>query len=178
MKKIQLNYSQLLFLYAYLRLTDLSLDRSRWTVWSDLQDYFKNIVTPSQVIQYLTNICQLPKTDFMNFNFIPEEKSILNKLKPLVFNNFFLKQNEVLYCCKLLSTFNEVLLSDIQTYNVEIEKMRIDIAKFYSDILGRMILSKDLDKLMKVEHYFQNERIETIKLEEFIPKDFVINIGR
>lgn len=174
MKKVQINYSQLLFLYAYLRLVDLSLDRSRWTTWEELQDYFNNIITPSQVIQYLDSCFHLPKTDFKNFNFIPEKKSIFNRLKPIVFKAFSLEQDQILYCCKLLSDFNEALQSDVQTYHIGIEKIRIDIAIFYSDILGKMILWKDLDKLMKVEHFLQNEMIETYRLEEFIPKDFVI----
>ncbi|KFF08295.1 hypothetical protein IX38_05870 [Chryseobacterium luteum] len=82
MKKVQINYSQLLFLYAYLRLINLSLDRNRWTTWDELQSYFKNIMAPSKVAQYLISSFHLPKTDFKNFNFIPEEKSLFNRLKP------------------------------------------------------------------------------------------------
>ncbi|MBU3049299.1 hypothetical protein KNV96_14220, partial [Chryseobacterium indologenes] len=94
--------------------------------------------------------------------------------KPIVFKTFSLEQDQILYCCKLLSDFNEALQSDVQTYHIGIEKIRIDIAISYSDIFGKMILWKDLDKLMKVEHFLQNEMIKTYQLEEFIPKDFVI----
>ncbi|UZT99174.1 hypothetical protein ODZ84_06275 [Chryseobacterium fluminis] len=76
MKKVQINYSQLLFLYAYLRLINLSLDRNRWTTWDELQDYFNNITAPSKVAQYLINSFNLPGTDFENFNFISGEKSL------------------------------------------------------------------------------------------------------
>lgn len=65
-----------------------------------------------------------------------------------------------------------MLHSDLKKYHVGIEKIRIDIATYYSDILGRMILWKDLDRLMKIEHFWQSEKIDTYKLEEFIPKDF------
>ncbi|WP_313000605.1 MULTISPECIES: hypothetical protein [Chryseobacterium] len=172
MKNVQLDYSQLLFLYAYLRLVDLSLDRSRWTTWDELQDYFKNIIAPSQIAQYLINIFNLPQTDFKNFNFIPQNKSLLNRLRPIVFNTVPLKQNEVLYCCKLLFQFDEALHSDIKKYHLGIERIRIDIAEYYSNVLGRMILWNDLEKLMKIEHFWQNEKIDISKLEEFIPKDF------
>lgn len=35
-----------------------------------------------------------------------------------------------------------------------------------------MILWNDLEKLMKIEHFWQSEKIDISKLEEFIPKDF------
>ncbi|WP_213277793.1 hypothetical protein [Chryseobacterium indologenes] len=172
MKNVQLDYSQLLFLYAYLRLVDLSLDRSKWTTWDELQDYFKGIITPSQIAQYLINSFNLPQTDFKNFNFIPQNKSLLNRLRPIVFNTVPLKQKEVFYCCKLLFQFDEALHSDIKKYHLGIERIRVDIAEYYSNVLGRMILWNDLDKLMKIEHFWQSEKIDISKLEEFIPKDF------
>ncbi len=172
MKNIQLNYSQLLFLYAYLRLVDLSLDRNKWTTWDELQDYFKNIISPSQIAQYLINTFNLPKTDFKNFHFIPQNKSLFNRLRPIVFKTFPLKQDEVLYCCKLLFQFDEALHSDIQKYHLGIERIRIDIAEYYSYVLGRMILWNDLERLMKIEHFWQSEKIDISKLEEFIPTDF------
>lgn len=172
MKNIKIKYNQLLFLYAYLRLIDLSLDRSRWTSWNEIQDYFKNILAPSLVAQYLTNSFHLPKTDFKNFSFISEEKSRLNKAKPILFKTLSLKQNDIIYCCKLLFDFDEVLNSHNESYHLGIEKLRVDIAKYYSNVLGRIILWKDLDKLMKIEHFWQSEKIDISKLEEFIPQDF------
>ncbi len=172
MKNIQINYSQLLFLYAYLRLINLSLDRSRWTTWDELQNYFKDILSPHLVAQYLINSFNLPSTDFNNFNYTPQEKSLLNKLKPIVSKTFSLKQEEVLYYCKLIFQFDEVLHSDIQKYHIEIEKLRVDIALYNMNILGKMILWNDLERLMKIEHFWQSEKIDISKLEEFIPKDF------
>jgi hypothetical protein len=172
MKKIQINYSQLLFLYAYLRLVDLSLDRNRWTTWDELQDYFKNIISPNLVSQYLFNNFHLPETDFKNFNFVPQEKPLLNRIKPIIFQTFSLKQDEILYCCKILFHFDEALHSDLRKYHVGIEKIRIDIAQYYSGFLGRLILWKDLDRLMKIEHFWQSEKIDISKLDEFIPMDF------
>jgi len=172
MKNIKIQYNQLLFLYAYLRLIDLSLDRSRWTSWDEFQNYFKNIPAPYLVLQYLTNSFHLPETDLKNFSFFPEEKSVINRLRTILFKNISLQQDEILYCCKLLFDFDEILNHDNKNYHIGIEKLRINIAIYYSDFLGRMILWKDLDKLMKVEHFFQNDRIETIELKNFIPDDF------
>lgn len=135
----------------------------------------KNILAPSTVIQYLMDSFQLPKTDLKNFDFFPKEKSLINRLKPILFKSLQLKQDEILYCCKLLLDFEEVLHSDTKSYNVEIEKLRISIATYYSNFLGRMILWKDLDKLMKIEHFWQNDKIETIELKNFIPNDFTLD---
>ncbi|WP_336690905.1 MULTISPECIES: hypothetical protein [unclassified Chryseobacterium] len=172
MKSIKIKYNQLLFLYAYLRLINLSLDRSRWTSWDELQGYFKNIITPSIVIKYLMNSFNLPQTDLNNFAFIPKEKSLINRLRPILFKTFSLKQDEILYCCKLLSDFDHVLNSNTESYHLEIEKIRINIATYNMTILGRMILWKDLDDLMRIEHFWQNDKIETIGLKNFIPDDF------
>jgi hypothetical protein len=172
MKDMKIKYSQLLFLYAYLRLIDLSLDRSRWTSWDELQDYFKTILVPSLVVQYLINHFNLPETDLKNFTFSLKEKPLINRLRPILLKKILIEQNEILYCCKLLCDFDQALNSNNKSYNVEIERLRIDIATYYSDFLGRMILWKDLDKLMKVEHFLQNDKIETIELKNFIPDDF------
>lgn len=172
MKKVQINYSQILFLYAYLRLINLSLDRNRWTTWDELQDYFKNIIAPYEIAQYLINSLNLPKTDFKNFNYIPQKKSLLIRLKPIVFKTFSLKQEEVLYCCKLILQFDDALHSYIKKYHIGIEKLRVDIALYNMNILGKMILWNDLDRLMKIEHFWQSEKIDIAKLEEFIPNDF------
>ena len=173
MKKVQINYSQLLFLYAYLRLINLSLDRNRWTTWDELQNYFKNIISPSKVAQYLINSFNLPKTDFKNFNFIPGEKSVFTRLKFGLFKTFSLQQDEVLYCCKLLYDFDKVLNSDTKKYHSGIEKIRVNIAIYNMNILSKMILPKDLNRLIKIEHFWQNETNDISELDEFIPKDLV-----
>lgn len=173
MKNIKIKYTQLLFLYAYLRLIDLSLDRSRWTSWNELQDYFKTSITPpSLVIQYLSKSFDLSNIDLGKSVFSIKEKSIMNRFKPILFKSLSLKQDEILYGYKILNDFAEVLNSDNKNYNAEIDKLRIDIATYYSDFLGKMILWKDLDELMKVEHYLQNDHTETSKLKKFVPDDF------
>ncbi len=173
MKKVQINYSQLLFLYAYLRLINLSLDRNRWTTWDELQNYFKNIISPSKVAQYLINSFNLPIIDLENFNFIPREKSVFTRLKSGIFKTFSLQQDEVLYCCRLLYDFDKVLNSDTKKYHSGIEKIRVNIAIYNMNILSKMILSKDLNRLMKIEHFWQNETNDISELDEFIPKDLV-----
>lgn len=172
MKEFKIKYNQLLFLYAYLRQIDLSLDRSRWNSWNEFQNYFESRLQPFSVIEYLKMSFQLPETDFDQFVFFLEKKTFSEKLKSNFAKSLFLKQNEILYCCKLLSLFNKYLKSDVEEYNLEIEKLRIDIAEYYSKLLELMISKKDLKKLMKIEHYKQSDTIEVVSLKEFLPDVF------
>lgn len=171
MKKKQITYNQLLFLYAYLRQIDLSLDRSRWTSWNELQNFFKDRIQPTQVIEYLKNNFDLNETEFSTFISI-KQKTIFDKLKFSIIKKILFEEGEILYCCKLLLDFERYLNSNINSYNLEIEKLRIDIAQYYTKILSYMISKKDLDKLMKIEHYEQNRKNRKVKLIEFIPRDF------
>ena len=50
----------------------------------------------------------------------------------------------------LLRNFEKLLNSDTENYNLEIEKLRIDIARYYTEVLGVTILKKDLNKLMRI----------------------------
>ena len=172
MKVKSAKYNQLLFIYACLRQIDLSLDRSRWTSWNRLQVYFKDKLQPAQIIEYLVRNFQLPNTDFEQFIFIPEKRNFIRKLKSVIGKDQFLKQNEILYCCKLLWSFDKELKSNIKEYNLNIEKLRIDIAEYYSEVLSAMISNKDLKRLMKIEHYEQNEKIEVFEIKEFVPDDY------
>lgn len=172
MNKVRIQYDRLLFLYAYFRQINLSLDRSRWASWSEFQAYYKGRIEPAQVIEYLKKSFQLPSTDWENFTFYPEERTSVKRLKKMVWKDNFLKQNEILYGCKLLWEFDKELKSDIQEYNLNREKLRVDVTVFYNEVLGLLISHKDLNRLMKVEHYEQNDKIEVIKMSEFVPDDF------
>jgi len=74
MEEIKVKYNEILFIYAYLRQIDLSLDRVRWTSWNELQYYFKDQLQPLQIIGYLERKFQLPNTSLDQFVFYPEKK--------------------------------------------------------------------------------------------------------
>jgi hypothetical protein len=93
-------------------------------------------------------------------------------MKSAIFGSYLLKQDEIVYCCKLLFSCENLLKSKIQNYGLEIEKLRLDIAKYYTEILGFLILNKDLDRLMRIEHFEQDDKIGVVKLNEFLPDDF------
>lgn len=173
MEKVKINYLQLLFLYAYLRQIDLSLDRGRWNLWIELQDYFKkDNIKVNNVIQYIVNVFSLPKIDMETFVFFQKNKTIVEHFKSLIPNNLQLNKDELLYCCKLLLNFEKKIISS-REYSIDVEQARIDIANFYTNVLGKMISTKDLNILMKIEHFNQNDKIiDYVKLNQFIPNDF------
>jgi hypothetical protein len=172
MKKFKVKYGLILFIYAYLRQIDLSLDRSRWVEWSEFQSYFENKINPIRIIQYLKKSFLLPDPDLQHYIISLENKTIIDKLCFIFFKNPILTEDEIVYCCKLLWNFNAIYESSAEHYNVEIEKLRINIAQYYTKVLESKIAKKDINKLMRIEHFGQNTKIGTIKLNEYIPKDF------
>jgi len=115
---------------------------------------------------------QLPSLNLKQFVFFHKRKSLLSRIKIIITSNIFLTQAELLYGCKLLSSFDEALQSDFTDYNLEMEQLRIYIAKYYSDLLGPCLSFKDRKRLMLIEHYEQSDHLTTISLSEFIPDDF------
>lgn len=160
-----MKYYQLLFFYAYLRHLDLSLDRSRWDSWNDFKHYINNTIQPLSVIEYLKKRFKLSETED-RFVCPRRRKNIIFKRKSLS------KKENPFYCYKLISDFEKTLQSDITTYNEDVEKLRITISNYYSKQLEPYILKKDLNKLMKVEHFNQANNINTIHINKFLPKDF------
>lgn len=175
MKNVKIKYSQLLFLYAYLRLIDLSLDRSRWGEWNNFLVYFKNILSPAIIIQYLKENFDLIERDLYQVTMLSEKKTVIEKLKELIFNDLSLRRDEILYCCKLLLDFDKILKSDNEQYNFHIEQLRENIARYYTEVLGKLITGKDLKILMRIEHFNKSDNADVVKLDEFIPNDFRIS---
>lgn len=170
MNLINLNYNFLVFLYAYLRQIDLSLDRSRWGLWSNLMEYYKLQISPSDVIKQLLKISNLGLSSTSTV-FLVQRPSLFKKLKEsffrLVIKKHYISDIEVLHCCQLLKQFNFLLNCEFSSYPLEAEKLRIEIAKFYSCILKTKINKKDFNDAMKVEHFMQNENLVILKIDHF-----------
>lgn len=173
MKNIKIKYSQLLFLYAYLRFIDLSLDRSRWSLWNELKLYLENKITPDEVLTYLDENFQINKENnlhtFTSRGIIERIKCEINK----IFKIYKLKDSELANYVYFLVGIDKFIHSDKQHYDLEVEQFRIQIAKFYTEVLQQMISNKDLIKLMKMEHFNQNINLDVTALIEFLPEDFI-----
>lgn len=172
MKEFKLDYDKILFLYAYLRQADLSIDRSRWDSLDKLKNYYKKNIMPKQMLKYLIKELEIKKTNYTDFIYKPKSKTAMKKLKDSLFNKTVLDEDEVLYCCQLLSSFEQILKSNFTDFNLEIEKLRTSIAMFYNESLEPMLLKKDLLTVMKIEHYEQSDNIDTVDMTKFITTNF------
>lgn len=167
---VNLEYKFLVFLYAYMRQIDLSLDRCRWVPWSDLREYYQSQINPVVVSDQL----------FKNTNLRPETTPIVSTIKKpsrlrktkdtffrLIMKKQYLKDCEILYCSQLLHQFDLLLNRSFSEYPLEAEKLRIDIATFYSYVLEPKLSIKDYFRTMRVEHFMQSERIEVVNIDVF-----------
>jgi len=170
MKKIFFDYQLLLFLYAYLRSVDLSLDRSRWVPWKELQEYYKDRIRPGTVAKYLLSTFELSyKSPLIYFVDYPSKIKIAKYLFYRFFcRKFYLTALEVVHCCELLVVFENYLNSDVEMNKFEIEKLRIDITGITYYVIEFKLHRRDVDKAMAVEHFFQNENLDIIKIKDFI----------
>jgi len=170
-KKIGFDYQFIVFLYAYLRQIDLSLDRSRWTSWYEFQDYYKTQLNPEKVARYLLQNSGLNENEIGTLYSI-EDTTFIYKVKNELFRvlgiDSYLTNNQVLYCCQKLLKFREYLMINTEPNRMEVESLRIEIARFNYNIIQYKLFQKDRNKAMIIEHYFQNENLRVIKMEEFM----------
>jgi len=171
MKKKYFKYEFLVFLYAYLRQIDLSLDRSRWTSLKPFREYYKKQIQPKVVSDYLIRYSNLDPKKIQWVNSMPEItlfKKIEYLVSRLLKSNNFLTSDEIYYCCQKLLIFQDYLNSEEEIHKLEIEKLRIEFTKFTYQILQYKLNIKDRKRAMSIEHYMQNEVLLCIDIKEFI----------
>ncbi|PSK86882.1 hypothetical protein [Taibaiella chishuiensis] len=170
MKKVQFKYDFLLFLYAYLRQMDLSLDRSRWEGLSDLRVYYKTQLSPQTVTESLIRQSGIRLSENLS-SYFPKPMDIKKRRILGVYNHYlsrkhFLKEDEITYCCELLNQFSELLLSNVDQYDTRVEKLRNEISSFNYNLIESKLLGKDVALATSVEHYLQN--VKVIPITEFL----------
>lgn len=166
MKKNNFEYDFLVFLYAYLRQLDLSLDRSRWTSFEELRKYYQNQIDPALISRCLLNKSGLSIQD-NNVHYTIEKKNYLDRVKYKFKKQYYLTENEIYYCCKNLLKLSNYLFAHQKVEKIELEKLRIDLTKFTYDILEFRILDRDVKKAMKIEHYLESNPTD-VKIKDFI----------
>ncbi len=172
MKKINFSYNFLVFLYAFLRQIDLSLDRSRWfTIYELKKHYEDSDVNPNKVLKYLMKENNINFKDF-NIKYEIEKPSLFSRCRNSMYKvlnlNSFLTRNELYFCCQNLYNLNQFLNNCDGVEKVDIEKLRIELSKFTYENLEDKLFSKDYIKAMSIEHFAQNENIKTVNIEYFI----------
>lgn len=172
MERIALEYNFLVFLYAYLRQADLSIDRSRWDAWNDLKVYYINQIAPRKVADRLLAVAALPYEE-PPANYVvqpPSSIRVWNKiiiLRP-VLPKPYLTKTEVLYCYKLLDRMDALLHADFTAFPQEAEQLRSAIARFDYFVLEYKLWRKDARKAMHVEHFMQNEQLPVVPIRNFL----------
>lgn len=169
MKTIKFKHEFLVFLYAYLRHIDLSLDRSRWGSWAEYRAYACCQVSPLEIYNYL-NYDSLNHEDdtVMAINEHSYSKIRLTYFwNTFTGRNNFLTSAEINYIRCILNKYTTYLNADFEQYNRRIEELRIEIARFYSSVLESKLSRCELDKVMRVEHFLQNPVLNTTTLSSF-----------
>lgn len=161
----KLEYHFLVFLYAYLRQIDLSLDRTRWDSWENLVKYYEEHIPPKKVLEQLIAIEKRITTNSNNISGVFQKG--INPIRRFFQSKVSFQKSELLKVIELLEQFNDLLHKEFKEYPKEAELVRVDITKYYSTILGSKMSRKDLKRCMLVEHFFQNENLKTIKIEAF-----------
>ena len=115
MRKVKLEYSFVVFLYAYLIQIDLSLDKSRWLPIDDLRDFYKSQISPKQVSDYLLNNLQL-NVKRLNLVIFIGDSSFWARIKEMFWSCFrkdiLLKEDQLIYLYQKLRLLNKILEAD------------------------------------------------------------------
>ncbi|MCS4300642.1 hypothetical protein [Chryseobacterium sp. BIGb0232] len=171
MKKIKLEYTLCVFLFAYLNQADLSLHRAGWTSIKELNKFYSIQINPRDVANFLILKADINVNKLEYFYGIKEygfKKIILSRINFLFgLPPVFLK-DEIYYICQKLINFAEMLEKDGEVHPLEMVKLRLEISKFSFDILRYKISYTDYSKALKIEHYMQHDSLEDIKVKEFI----------
>ncbi|MBC7863880.1 MAG: hypothetical protein IAF38_12970 [Bacteroidia bacterium] len=167
MKAPKNKYQISLFLYAYLRQIDLSLDRSRWGGQQGLKKYFSTHLAPEKVVKYLCSHFKIKPEKLLTWEH-PEMKQYQVKDLTTIFSlRTGSPDVEITYAIQLLHAFEKLLNSNPTEYSTNHEKLRVDICKFNYDFLEKQLKKKDFHKVMLIEHCFQHSHAKHVELSEF-----------
>lgn len=168
MKKNKVKYSFLVFIYAYLRQADLSLDRSKYVSLSELVSYYKTHIEPRKVAEYLCRDVNCSKNYEFDSEFSSSFITLLQSRFLVVFKRqAFLSLDERCYCQGKLLELDKILSGD-EVDRFEVEKLRNEIATFNYEIIEPRLKKSDIKKAESVEHFMQSDFVQTRSLSDFI----------
>ncbi|WP_350284655.1 hypothetical protein [uncultured Croceitalea sp.] len=148
--------SELFGFYCYLRQLALSIDRREDNKDYKLSLFFKNRVKPISILNYYEGL----------------EKQSLNE--NLIRGNSFLTEKQIHRILHLLRE-SEIYLSNLYDDNDKILRLRTDLSMLSNEI-GVNIPKEKKKSLDKIEHYNQNETLETYSLS-ILAKDWCLKLG-
>lgn len=165
--RILIEYKKLIGICACLRQMDLSIDRCRWTSWSELQRYYETRTEENKVIEFFLHQSEklgiAPVDHKIYPNVFIRQRYILRLLR----RKHFISVQEFETLIFLLATFKRLIkLNDPDASEVEL--LRIKVASFIDDVLIPGMKRNDIRIVWKIEHYLQNENIETVPFGKIV----------
>lgn len=170
-RKIYFDYEFILFLYAYFRQADLSLDRSKWTDWEELQGYYQQQIAPGKVAVLLLEKANIQDSEL-------REVSAVRPIRVTQWRQFrrfiswkaslgnFLTEEQVMFCYRQLKTLEAYLDRHFEEYYDQ-ERLRVNICSIAYEVLEYKLSLRDSLAAEKITHYFQNETLNTHPMEMF-----------
>ena len=190
MKQIKIKQQFVVFLFAYFRQIDLSIDRGRTVPWQELRDYYKTQLDPLVVAEALKKqSCLKLEYNRNAITIIPGRPSVLSKVNNFFFRIFnkkyLISEAEVEYCYYLLYKFNDLLTYNLDGFILETGQSKIDLAKWYIESLrqevlniyaiciGSCLLNSDKAQALQVEFYSHGKNAKLVPIEHLI-EDFLL----
>ncbi|MFY0255724.1 hypothetical protein ACDQ55_17420 [Chitinophaga sp. 30R24] len=169
--KVFIDYKYLIGISACLRQVDLSIDRCRWTSWNELRAFYKERTGVDYFFDFFINKCQelslSPRYHESNSTTGKFSYIIRSLLLAFLKQKSFMTINELETSYYLLNEFKSMLRNESPDPK-HVELIRFRIANYYTNILLPKLKKKDIDRVLKIGHYLQNESIETLSLNEIV----------
>lgn len=173
-KSYKIDYNDMGFFYAYFRQMTLSLDRCRWTSWTELKLFYeRRSIDPIEIVTYIKGCYNLSDDDIDAAKCYVEKRGFFSYLRGSLFNHYILSKEELTCFCKLLKKFKQFLLLKEKLFTNEMGLFLSKCFSFYSNIFCRIIGCKALSVLDRVDcydHYCPNE---AISIFDYCPRNFI-----
>jgi len=88
--------------------------------------------------------------------------------RTLLRRNNCLTSAEAAYVWQALETYQRYLATDWSTYSIELETLRVRIARFCYTVLEAKLSRRELNHTMRIEHYFSAYHLQTVPLQPFL----------
>ncbi|MEI3801357.1 MULTISPECIES: hypothetical protein [unclassified Chitinophaga] len=165
--KVIIDYKYLIGVSACLRQVDLSIDRCRWTSWNELRTFYKGRTEVEYYFDFFIEICQKLML-YPQYHELSGSAGRFNYLLSSVFGQkSFITTTELETGYYLLDEFNGLLRNEFPDPKY-VEIIRLRMAGYYTGILFSKLRRKDINKVLKIEHYLQNESLATLPLSKII----------
>lgn len=188
--KIYFNRKFILGLFAYIRQSNLSIDRALMDSTDNMLEYYKTKIYPDKLLKYFENKCN----DKLFFSKISNSKNIepifinniislirkksflinkLNKIISILRKKPYLTDNEIKYIYSIIKSFDNIIKYNNIT-NEELMYLRLNMV-YCCDILSLNLSRKEIKTAKKIEHFNQNFNLKCLSINEIAGNMWIEN---